>query len=95
METAMPPTVHEYLRRIEPCEVDSRGRYKQVPEPRKRAFAATKEVLTAAPTDLRLAVALTLAAAARHGAETKEVWRLVRRYRDHIHNQAEQLILPI
>jgi hypothetical protein len=94
METAMPPTVHEYLR-IEPCEVDSKGRYKQVPEPRKRAFAATKEVLTAAPTDLRQAVALTLAAAARHGAETKDVWRLVRRYRDQVHNQAEQLVLPI
>jgi hypothetical protein len=95
METAMPPTVHEYLRRIEPREVDSKGRYKPVPEPRKRAFAATKEVLTAAPTDLRQAVALTLAAAARHGAETKDVWRLVRRYRDQVHNQAEQLVLPI
>jgi hypothetical protein len=86
METTMPPTVHEYLRRIEPREVDSQGRYKRVPEPRRRAFAATKEVLTAAPTDLRLAVALTLAAAARHGAETKDVWRLVRRYRDQVHN---------
>jgi hypothetical protein len=95
METAMPPAVHEYLRRIEPREVDSKDRYTQVPEPRKRAFAATKEVLTAAPTDLRLAVALTLAAAARHGAETKDVWRLVRRYRDQVHNQAEQLDLPI
>ena len=90
----MPPTVQEYLRRIEPCEVDSRGRYKPVPEPRKRAFVATKEVLTAAPTDLRQAVALTLAAAA-HGAEIKDVWRLVRRYRDQVHNQAEQLVLPI
>ena len=67
MDMTTPPTVHEYLRRIEPCEVDSRGRKKQVPEPRKRAFAATKEVLTAAPTDLRQAVALTLAAAAPRG----------------------------
>jgi hypothetical protein len=48
----MPQTVSEYLRRIEPREVGSKGRYKPVPEPRKRAFAATKQVLTAAPTDL-------------------------------------------
>jgi hypothetical protein len=95
MEMTMPPTVDEYLRRIEPREVDSKGRYKPVPEPRKRAFVATKEVLTAAPTDLRQAVALTLAASARHGAEIKDVWRHVHRYRDQVHNQAEQPVLPI
>ena len=91
----MPQTVSEYLRRIEPREVDSKGRYKPVPESRKRTFAATKEVLTATPTDLRHAVALTLAAAARHGAQVKDVWRHVRRYRDQDHYQAEQLKLPI
>jgi hypothetical protein len=95
MEMTMPQTVQEYLRRIEPREVDSKGRYKPVPEPRKRAFAAAKEVLTATPTDLRHAVALTLAAAARHEAEIKDVWRHVPRYRDQIHNQAEQLKLPM
>jgi len=87
-------TVREYLHRIEPREVDSKGRYKQVPESRLCAFAAIKEVLTAAPTDLRQAVALALAAASRHGADVKDVWRHVRRYRDQTHNQAEQLKLP-
>jgi hypothetical protein len=95
MGKTMPPTVQEFLRCIEPRQVDSKGRYKSVPESRLRTFAATKEVLTAAPTDLRHAVALTLAAAARHGAEAKDVWRHVRRYRAQTHPQAEQLQLPI
>jgi hypothetical protein len=89
-------TVHEYLRRIEPRQVDSKGRWKEVPESRLRAFAAVEEVLRAggATADYRKAVAATCAAALRHGAEIKAVWRHVRRCRDQIHKQAEQLKLP-
>jgi hypothetical protein len=91
-------TIHEYLRRIEPRQVDSRGRWKEVPQSRLRAFAAVKEVLCAGggSADYRWAVAATCAAAARHEARVKDVWRHVRRYRDQIHNQAEQqLTLPL
>jgi hypothetical protein len=96
----MPLTVDEYLQRISPVYRTSYGRWvekKGVSESRRRTFKAVKEVLLAGggASDLRSAVALTLAAAARHGAEVKDVWRHVRRYRNRIHNQAEQLKLPI
>jgi hypothetical protein len=93
----LPQTVHEYLRRIEPREFDSKGRYKPVPEPRLRAFAAAKEVLLAGGgvADYRATVALSLAAAARHGAEGKAVWRLIRRYREQTRDYGEQLKLPL
>jgi hypothetical protein len=93
----MPQTVAEYLRRIEPREVDSRGRLRDVPESRLRAFAAAREVLRAGggSADYRRAVAMTVAAAARHGAEGKAVWRLVRRFREQNHNWGEQLTLPL
>jgi hypothetical protein len=90
-------TIHEFLRRIEPRQVDSRGRWKEVPQSRLRAFAAVKEVLCAGggSADYRRAVAATCAAAVRHEARVQDVWRHVRRYRDRLHYQAEQLKLPI
>ena len=64
---------------------------------RQRTFAAVKEVLLAGggTADYHSAVALSLAAALRHGAEAKDVWRHIRRYRAQIHEQVEQLKLPI
>lgn len=52
-------TAADFLRRIEPRQVDNRGRWKPVPEARLRAFEAVKDVLTTtgAQTDLRTAVA--------------------------------------
>jgi hypothetical protein len=73
------------------------GRWIIGSESRQRTFNAVKEVLLAGGgvSDLRWAVALSLGAAPRHGAEIRDVWRHVRRYRDLVHNQAEQLKLPI
>jgi hypothetical protein len=85
-------TPQEYLRFIEPR---SRNRFTPVPEARLAVYEATRDVLLAGPMDLRAAVALAMAAATRHSAEPKKVWRLVRRYRAQTHTQPEQLKLPI
>jgi hypothetical protein len=91
-------TVAEYLRRIRPVYPNNeRGSaLAAAPGSRWRIFEATREVLLAngADVDYRRVVAAILVAASRHGAEVKDVWRLVRRYRDQIHNQSEQLTLP-
>lgn len=91
----MSVTVAEYLQRHNPVYRRS-GRWVIGSESRQRTFAAVKEVLLAGggEADFPTAVALTVRAAPRHGAETKDVWRLVRRYRDRLHYQAEQLELP-
>jgi hypothetical protein len=91
----MAVTVNDYLRRINPTYRQRNGRWVVGSESRQRAFNAVKEVLLGggATGDLRQAVALTLAAATRHEAEIKAVWRLVRKYRDQNHNRAEQLKL--
>jgi hypothetical protein len=93
----MPQTVDEYLRSINPVYRKRNGRWVIGSESRQRTFAAVKEVLLAGGgvADYRAAVTLTLAAAPRHGAEGKDVWRHVRRYRAQTHPQAEQLKLPI
>jgi hypothetical protein len=90
-------TVAEYLRRLNPVYRKRNGRWVVGSESRQRTFKAVEEVLLAGggAADYRSAVALTLKAAPRHGAEVRDVWRHVRRYRDLIHNQAEQLKLPI
>jgi hypothetical protein len=88
----------DYLRKIEPRQVDNRGRYKPVPESRLRTFAAAREVLTnnkMTTATLAAAVAITTTAAHKHGADVGQVWKLVRRYRELIHEHAEQLTLPL
>ena len=89
-------TVAEYLRRLNPVYKNRDGRLVIGSESRQRTFAAVKEVLLAGGgvADYHSAVALTVRAASRHGAEIKAVWRLVRRFRDQTHNQPEQLKLP-
>jgi hypothetical protein len=96
MGMMMPQTVSEYLQSINPVYRRD-GRWVVGSESRQRTFAAVKEVLLAGggDSDYCSAVALSVGAAPRHGAEVKDVWRHVRRYRDRIHNQAEQLKLPI
>jgi len=93
----MPQTVDEYLRSINPVYRNRDGRWVIGSESRQRTFAAVKEVLLSGGgvADFHSAVALSLGAAPRHGAEVKDVWRHVRRYRDLIQNQAEQLEFPI
>jgi len=90
-------TVAEYLRRINPVYKNNKGRWVIGSESRQRTFAAVQEVLLAggANADYHRAVAATNVAASRHGAEIKAVWRLVRRYRDLIQKQSEQLTLPL
>jgi len=91
-------TVAEYLRRIRPVYPNNeRGALlAMAPGSRWRTFEAVREVLLAGGADAKYhqAVAASLVAASRHGAEVKAVWRLVRRYRDLIHNRSEQLKLP-
>jgi len=90
-------TVAEYLRQIRPVYPNNEKGARLAAEPGSRwcIFEAVREVLlNGANADYRRAVAATLVAAARHGAEVKAVWRLVRRYRDLIHNRSEQLKLP-
>ena len=89
-------TIHDYLRRNNPVRKRN-GRWVIGSETRQRTFKAVEEVLLAGGgvSDYRSAVALTLVAAPRHGAEIKDVWRHIRRCRDLIHNRAEQLQLPI
>jgi len=79
-------------RRINPV-YKRNGRLVIGSESRQRTFAAVQEVLLTGG-DYHRVVAATLVAASRHGAEVKHVWRLVRRYRDLIHNRSEQLKLP-
>jgi len=88
-------TVAEYLRRLNPVYRKRDGRWVVGSESRQRTFKAVEEVLLAGGgvADYRSAVALTVRAAPRHGAEIKAVWRLVRRYREQTHNQPEQLSL--
>jgi hypothetical protein len=86
-------TVADYLRRLNPVYKDGRGRWIVGSESRQRTFAAVSEVLLAGG-DYHRVVAATLVAASRHGAEVKDVWRHVRRYRDQIQNRPEQLKLP-
>ena len=88
-------TVTDYLRRLNPVYRNSQGRWVIGSESRQRTFKAVEEVLRGggATADYRWVVTATLAAAKRHSAETKDVWRHVRRCRDQIHNQAEQLKL--
>jgi hypothetical protein len=90
-------TIHDYLQRHNPVYRKRNGRWVMGSETRQRTFKAAEEVLLAGGgvSDFRSAVALTLAAAPRHGAEFKAVWRHVRRCRDLIHNRAEQLQLPL
>jgi hypothetical protein len=90
-------TVAEYLRRIRPVYPNNeRGAWLSATGSRQRTFKAVEEVLLAGGADAsyQRVVAATLVAASRHGAEVKGVWRLVRRYRDLIHNRSEQLTLP-
>jgi hypothetical protein len=97
MGMTMPQTVQEYLRCIEPVYQKRNGRWVIGSESRQRTYAAVKEVLLAGGgvADYRVAVALAVKAAPRHGAEIKAVWRHIRRYRDLSRDQAEQLKLPI
>jgi hypothetical protein len=96
----MPETVLEFLRRIEPRQVDSKGKPKYVPDSRLRNFAAIKEVLTTGGTiiDYR---GLSFAVAERHGADKEVVWRRVRRFRERSLEQSRtpdpyrQLELPL
>jgi hypothetical protein len=90
-------TVQEYLQRHNPVYRKRNGRWVIGSETRQRTFAAVKEVLLSGGgvADYRAAVALAVAAAPRHGAEPKAVWRLVRRFREQSHKQAEQLELPL
>ena len=90
-------TVDEYLRRIRPVYPNNeRGAWLSATGSRQRTFAAVQEVLLAggANADYHRVVTATNVAASRHRAEIKDVWRLVRRYRDLIHNRSEQLKLP-
>ena len=89
-------TITDYLRHINPVYRKRNGRWVIGSESRQRTFEAVKEVLLAggADADYHRAVAATLVAASRHGAEIKDVWRHVRRCRDLIHNRYEQLTLP-
>ena len=64
----------DFLRKIEARQVDRRGRHKPVPESRLRSFAGAREV-KAATADYADAVAATVAAANRHGADVGDVWR--------------------
>jgi hypothetical protein len=90
-------TVQEYLHRLNQVYRLRNGRWVVGSESRQRTFKAIEEVLLAGGgvADFPTAVALTVRAAPRHGAEIKDVWRHVRRYRDQTHNQAEQLMLPL
>jgi hypothetical protein len=90
-------TVAEYLRRINPVYRQRNGRWVVGSESRQRTFKAVVGVLLAGGgvADFPTAVALTVKAAPRHGAEIKDVWRHVRRYREQTHKQAEQLTLPL
>jgi hypothetical protein len=90
-------TVDEYLRRLNPVYRGHNGRWVVGSESRQRIFKAVEEVLLAGGgvADFPTAAALTVKAAPRHGAEIKDVWRHVRRYRDQTHKQAEQLTLPL
>ena len=94
---ALPLRFRYSCRSINPVYRKPNGRWIIGSESRQRTFAAVKEVLLTGggASDLRSAVAITLGAAPRHGAEIRHVWRHVRRYRDQIHNQVEQLELPI
>ena len=90
-------TVAEYLRRLNPVYRKRNGRWVIGSETRQRTFKAVEEVLLAggAEADYHRTVAAIHVAASRHGAEIKDVWRLVRRYRDLIQKQSEQLTLPL
>jgi hypothetical protein len=90
-------TVTEYLRRIRPVYPNNeKGAWLAATGTRQRTFEAVEEILLAGggDADYHRVVAATLAAASRHRAEIKDVWKLVRRYRDLIHNKSEQLPLP-
>ena len=88
-------SVRDYLAKIEPRQVDNRGRLKLVAESRLKAFAAAREVLIAGvgSGDYVTAVAASVTAAKRHGADAGEVWRLVRKWRMLRHGDGEQLSL--
>jgi hypothetical protein len=90
-------TVAEYLRRINPVYRQRNGRWVVGSESRQRTFKAVVGVLLAGGgvADFPTAVALTVKAAPRHGAEIQAVWRHVRRYRKQTHKQAEQLTLAL
>ena len=98
-EAAVMTAVAEYLRRIRPVYPNNeKGAWLAAATgSRWRTFEAVREVLLAggADADYQRAVAATNVAASRHGAEIKAVWRLVRRYRDLIQKQSEQLTLPL
>jgi hypothetical protein len=89
-------TVEKYLHSINPVYRRG-GRWIVGSETRQRTYKAVEEVLLAGGgvADFPTAAALTVRAAPRHGAEVKDVWRHVRRYRDRLHDQAEQLKLPL
>jgi UDP-N-acetylmuramoylalanine-D-glutamate ligase len=89
-------TVEEYLRRHKPVDRRKRDDGSVIRlEARQCAYAAAKEVLLSGGgvADYRTAVALALAAAPRHGAEPKAVWRHIRRFRALTHKPPEQLEL--
>lgn len=89
--------IDEYLRRINPVYRDHNNRWVIGSEQRQCTYKAVAEGLRSggATASYQKVVAATCAAAQRHGAETKAVWRHVRRVRDQIHYQAEQLMLPL
>jgi len=100
----MPETVQEFLRRIEPRQVDSKGKRKYVEESRLHNFAAIKEVLTTGGATMGSyleVLRLVRAVAKHHHADVDAVWRRVRRFRGRSLEQAgtpdpyKQLELPL
>jgi hypothetical protein len=89
--------IDDYLRRINPVYRDQNNRWVIGSESRQCTYKAVAEVLRSggATADYQKVVAATCAAAQRHGAEIKLVWRHVRRVRDQLHYRAEQLTLPL
>ena len=88
-----------FLRKLEPTRPTrivpnwDEDRYQR----RFRVWLATRDALTTlgAGSDLRRAVAVSMAAAARRNADPADVWRHVRRFRELARGEAEQLRLPL
>jgi hypothetical protein len=88
-----------FLRKLEPTRPTrivpnwDEDRYQQ----RFRTWLAVRDVLTTLGTgsDLRRAVAVSMAAATRRDADLADVWRRVRRFRELNRSVPEQLRLPL
>jgi hypothetical protein len=90
-------TATAYLNKIEPTPADRRGRLRDVPEEQTRVFAAVRDVLRASDpgTPFAHVVALSMAAAQRHGADAALVWGHVRRWRAANRPEPVQLVLGL